>query len=368
MPRRSTAIVIAGILLSCLLTISANAQGIGSAELLAKNATTDTGGNGNNSASSSPEAMMEQIRTQQMEINELRTRLKKLEGMLEVMASSQPVPTVKTSRILDTASVSEPLPPAPAPRQFALRAPTTSRELLPDIGQIGAEVGLLIGGSQNPFKANEGFFTGGFIDLPLRKVKGGKLSYEIMIGAQRTVSRTQSTSGVIALVNGAVNTALGLPPSINNLLGPLPITNKIKERLTVLTVIPASFKYTATGLDRHNIRPYVIVGLGTYVGLSSQQLVDFDAQKFINNSAVANLLNSILNGPQVGGLAPIAPELRARGLSEGQGDFRFGVNFGGGVELRLSPKFSIGFDYRLNKIEGRNSMFSTFAAKPTVHF
>src|SRR4029078_6745515 len=125
---------------------------------------------------------------------------------------------------------------------------------------------------QNPFKANQGFFAGGFIDLPLMKMKGGKLSYEILIGAQRTISTKTSTSGVIALVNSALNTALGQPPGVNNLFGPLPITNQVKERLTVLTVVPASFKYTMTDLDRYNIRPYVVVGLGTYVGLSSQKL------------------------------------------------------------------------------------------------
>lgn len=255
--------------------------------------------------------------------------------------------------------------PAPAPTGAIKRTPN---ELLPELGHIGAQVGLFVGGSQNPFKSKEGFYTGGFIDLPLKKVKGGKLSYEIMISAQRVNSTQQTTSGVIALLNSALNNALGNPASVNNLFSPLPVTNTVKERLTVLTVVPVSFKYTLMKEDIHNIRPYVVVGLGTYVGLSSQKLINFDANKYVKDSSLASLLNALLNGAQVGGLAPIAPELRSRGLSAGQGDFRFGLNAGGGIEYRITPRFSMGIDYRVNKIEGRNSTFSTFAFSPTVHF
>src|SRR5262249_23512375 len=136
----------------------------------------------------------------------------------------------------------------------------------------------------------------------------------------------------------------------------------------ILTVVPASFKYTMMSEDRHNIRPYVVVGLGTYVGLSSQKLVNFDANNYVKDTALASVLNALLNGAQVGGLAPIAPELRSRGLSAGQGDFRFGLNAGGGIEYRITPRFSMGLDYRINKMEGRNGTFSTFAFKPTIHF
>ena len=302
-----------------------------------------------------------QLQNQQTEINVLRQQIEKLEALLaKNINKTEPVITNPNPNN----SIISPLPNIKA-SPIAKRAPS---ELLPDLGHIGAEVGLMIGGSQNPFQANEGFFAGGFIDLPLKRVKGGKISYEIMIGAQRTITQVQSTSGVIALVNSALNTALGNPPSVNNLLSPLPVTNRVKERLTVLTVVPASFKYTMLSFDKQNIRPYAVVGLGTYVGLSSQKLVDFDASKFVNNPALASLLNALLNGAQVGGLAPIAPELRSRGLSAGQGDFRFGLNAGGGLEFRISPRFSLGFDYRINKLEGKNGTFSTFTAKPTVHF
>jgi hypothetical protein len=326
-----------------------------------KNVTTSTDKN-----NSSIENLTIQLQAQQAEINTLRQQIEKLEALLEKTINK---PVIETTSANNTKLSPEPSinPPLPSikPSPIAKRAPS---ELLPDLGHIGAEVGLMIGGSQNPFQSNEGFFAGGFIDLPVKRVKGGKISYEIMIGAQRTITQVQSTSGVIALVNSALNTALGNPPSVNNLLSPLPVTNRVKERLTVLTVVPASFKYTMLSFDKQNIRPYVVVGLGTYVGLSSQKLVDFDAGKFVNNPALASLLNALLNGAQVGGLAPIAPELRSRGLSAGQGDFRFGLNAGGGLEFRISPRFSLGFDYRVNKLEGKNGTFSTFTAKPTVHF
>lgn len=316
-------------------------------------------------SNSSLEAMNLQLKAQQQEIDTLKEQVQKLETLLVSVNKEAAYPNTRAT----SPSVNSPLPANfPTPKIRPAIESRAANELLPGLGHIGAEVGLLIGGSQNPFKTNEGFFAGGFIDLPLKRMLGGKISYEIMIGAQRTVSTQQSTSGVIALVNSAINTALGNPPGVGNLLSPLPVTNKVRERLTVLTVVPASFKYTNLSFDKHNIRPYVVVGLGTYVGLSSQKLVDFDAGKFVNNPALASLLNALLNGAQVGGLAPISPELRSRGLSAGQGDFRFGLNAGGGMEFRVSPKFSLGFDYRINKIEGKNGTFSTFSAKPTVHF
>lgn len=194
--------------------------------------------------SNSLELMNEKLKAQQLEIDALKEQLHKMETLLETAVNKT---SVATSPNL-TPNLSSNLTPNPEPINYpspivrpapiARHAPS---ELLPDLGHIGAEVGLLIGGSQNPFKSNEGFFAGGFIDLPLKRIKGGKLSYEIMIGAQRTVSTQQTTSGVTLLVNGALNAALGNPPSVNNLLGPLPITNKVRERLTVLTVVPASF-------------------------------------------------------------------------------------------------------------------------------
>jgi len=325
--------------------------------------------------SETTEAALEaQLRAQQLEIQVLNERVKKLEGLLETLLAGKSEQKVNAELATAVASnsangetslggaeavssIPKPGNAAPAPKYEA------PRELLPDIGQIGAEYGLLMGGSTNPFKASRGSFFGGFIDLPLKKIRvpGGKLSYEIMAGLQRTVSKNKPvTSGVIALVNNALS---------GNLLSPLPVTVNTEERMKILHVVPFSLKYTTTKFDRQRVRFYGVAGLGLYVTITSQNNVKgFDASKFITDPAVAAIVNSLLQGPMIGGLAPESPELRARGLPNGQGDIRYGFNFGGGFEMRVAPKFSLGFEYRGNKIEGTNSFFSTFSARPTFHF
>lgn len=336
------------------------------------------------------ETMQAQIKVQQLEIEEMRERVRKLEAMLEVVAANQtarPNLVAMAERAQPASSMAGIAGAAAAPAEgnhtkldaypgpvkprsaTASAQGATSRELLPDLGQIGAQVGLLVGGSQNPFRSDNGFFAGGYIDLPVKKVPGGKLSYEILVSMQRTTTDVQVTSGVIALVNSALNRELGKPPSVSNLLGPLPITNQAKERSTVLTVVPVAFKYTVTKFDHARFRPYFVAGLGTYVSLSTQTLTNFDAAKFVGPGAVADLVNAVLTGRQVAGLVPNAPELRARGIGQGQGDNRFGINFGGGFEFRISPRMSFGIDYRRNKIEGRNAgPYQTLTFKQGIHF
>ena len=261
-----------------------------------------------------------------------------------------------------------PSPPAAPPAAVVVQ-PTTPRELLPAIGHIGAQVGFLVGGSQNPFKSNNGFVTGGYIDLPLMRVPGGKLSYEILVSLQRANTQVSTTSGVNALVNAIANVELGTPPRVANLFGPLPVTSVVQERSTVLSVVPVEFKYTVTAFDHLRFRPYVLAGLGTYVTLSTQNNTQsFDATKVLGAGALADTVNALLQGPQIGGLAPAAPELRARGFPAGQGDARFGIQYGGGLEFRIAPKFSFGFDYRQNHLEGINSGFNSFTFKQGIHF
>lgn len=302
----------------------------------------------------------EQLRVQRDELLLLKDRVMALEALVESMKaakSEQPATSALAATPHEGAT-----PVAPASGPAAKSGFEPQRELLPDIGQIGAEYGLLLGGSTNPFRADTGAFFGGFIDLPLKKipVPGGKFSYEIMIGLQRNVAQNVPvTSGVVALVNNALS---------GSLFSPLPVTINTEQRMKVLTVVPFSLKYTVTKFDRHRFRPYGVVGWGTYVTISSQNTKGFDARKFVTDPAVAGLLNSLLGGSLIGGLAPEAPELRAAGLPNGQGDIRFGVNFGGGFEYRVTHKFSLGFEYRGNRVEGRNGFFSSFAAKPTFHF
>ena len=396
MAKKSRVVVIAAVTLSlfALTARAAYSQTIEADQLAANKAHTDAAKSSKDrEGHPSPEELESQIKAQQLEIGELRERLSKLEGMLQAVAANQPArlsvtPISETTGVVAETEIathtgattgrsrasgslsnvaSNPAPPNPPSSPVEPQA--TRRELLPDIGQIGAQVGLLVGVAQNPFESDRGFIGGGYIDLPLKKVKGGKISYEIMAGLQRAKTQTQTTSAVNALVNSVLNRELGNPPSVTNLFGPLPLTNDVEERQTVLTVVPFSLKYTVTALDRSNVRPYVVAGLGTYVTLSTQNTTNFNANQFVSIPAVANLLNSLLNGPQVAGLIPAAPELRARGQAAGQGDFRFGLNVGGGIDFRITPKLSFGFDYRFNRIEGSNGSFSTFTAKPlTLNF
>ena len=74
-------------------------------------------------------------------------------------------------------------PPDLRPRPRPERTPGGPvHELLPDIGKIGAEVAVFGGASWNPYDVGPGIELGGYIDLPLRRVPGGKLSYEIFAG------------------------------------------------------------------------------------------------------------------------------------------------------------------------------------------
>jgi len=333
----------------------------------------------------STSALQARIDAQQQEINKLTMLVERLQATLSPVASMHPM--------LPSASIGSPSPsPSPSPEPPPVEAGYTApRELLPDIGHIGAELGFFVGGATNPYKADKGFASGGYIDLPWKKVPGGKLSYEIMIGLQRSVTTTSSTSGVNALVNAATMNYLynagvfeGLPSLTDYLAGPLPITSVVQERSKVLTVAPFELKYTITKLGR--FRPYVVGGLGAYVWIGSDSnTATFDAVTSLNNygatigipdlaslpvggSTLGNTFNALLKGSQIGGLAPTSPELAARGVPHGQGNLLFGGQIGGGFEVRISPKLSIGADFRHNAVEGKNASFNTFAFKQGLHW
>ena len=329
---------------------------------------------------SSTAALEARIEAQQQEINKLSTLVEKLQALLEPVASAQPMVPSLVGFLPPSSSPSSPAPPAPAVSNGYM-AP---RELLPDIGHIGAELGFFVGGATFPYKDDNGFATGGFIDLPWHNVPGGKLSYEIMIGMQRDTSNVTSTSGVNVLVNTALNNYLvaagleKLPSVTNYLTGPLPVTNTMQERAKVLTVAPFELKYAITKLGR--FRPYIVAGLGTYVWIGSENN-KYGTNPFNANTALGALaalpvgtstlgatLNSLLQGSQIGGLAPTSPELAARGVPHGQGNLLFGGQVGGGFEIRITPKLSLGADFRHNQVEGSNASFNTFAFKQGFHW
>ena len=143
----------------------------------------------------------------------------------------------------------------------------------------------------------------------------------------------------------------------------------------MLTVAPVLLKYTAHNMGR--FRPYVVGGLGMYVWIgSNDNTQSFNATTArgslanapVDSGTLAGTLNALLQGTQIGGLAPASPELAARGVPQGQGNILFGGQVGGGFEVRLSPKFSFGVDVRRNQLEGKNSSFNTFMFKQGLHW
>jgi opacity protein-like surface antigen len=203
-----------------------------------------------------------------------------------------------------------------------------------------------------------------------------------MVGLQRSVTTQTSTSGVNVLVNTALNNYLvaagaePLPSLTNYLAGPLPaLSQTVEERSKVLTVAPFELKYTVTKLGR--FRPYAVAGLGGYVWIGSDNNVgSFNANTALGSlaslpvgtSTLGATLNALLQGSQIGGLAPTAPELAARGVPHGQGNVLFGGQIGGGAEVRITPKLSMGFDIRHNQVEGHNASFNTFAFNQGLHW
>src|SRR5262245_3076296 len=69
----------------------------------------------------------------------------------------------------------------PPPTSSRTDTGTAPYELLPDLGRIGAQVGFLGAMSWNPYSVGEGFAVGGYVDLPLFRAPGGRVSYEMLV-------------------------------------------------------------------------------------------------------------------------------------------------------------------------------------------
>lgn len=168
-------------------------------------------------------------------------------------------------------------------------------ELLPDIGKIGAEVAVFAGPSWNPYEVGQGVELGGYIDLPLRRVPGGKLSYEIFLG----LSLATSDPFVLTLPLGHVS---------------------VRTRLRILHASPFALKYALMRTGR--LRPYLNAGADVLVVVSDQERAE-------------------------GGVPlPQAPELEDRGLPTGQANIELGGHAAAGCEVRVSAGLSLNLEYR----------------------
>jgi hypothetical protein len=314
-------------------------------------------------------------------IRALEERLQVVEAQLAAMMAQQ--------RPSEPASLSEPAaaPPAPA----AAPAPVASKfemppELIPEIGKIGAEVGVLASGAGSPFKLNSGQFYGGFIDLPLVDKPAwlhGKISYEILVGLSRSKTQLQTTSNVAQVTNLTVLNTLFPNGGLSNVTAaltgtgpaPFPVTTTDQVNMRLLQVVPFSFKYTSTAFDRWRFRPYAVLGAGMYVTIHDENPAGFGVRS--DATLPANILAAIqsefggqspFGAPLVAGQIGQSPELIARGLPGGNGNIDIGLQTGAGFEFRLTRSLSIGFDGRFNKVSGTNGNFATYGSRIGFHF
>jgi hypothetical protein len=324
-------------------------------------------------------------------IDALESRIERLEKAVAALSQARDMKADAPPRPqLVEASLTVPQKPAKAAfvRKPRYEPPP---ELVPEIGKIGAEVGLLLGGSANPFKLDKGGFAGGFIDLPLFDRPSwlhGKISYEISVGLSQSKTVFNTTSNVAQVANltvlNTLNPSGGLQNVSQALTGtgsaPFPVTTSTETRLRLLQVVPFAFKYTSTALDHWRLRPYGVLGFGTYVTIHDQNPargnpptygVRQDAQL---PPAVLAAVNQFFGGQAPFGAALVAgqisqsPEVVARGLPGGNGNIDIGLHVGGGLAFRLTKDLSLGFDARYNKIAGSNGGFTTYGSRISLHF
>jgi hypothetical protein len=215
-------------------------------------------------------------------------------------------------------------------------------ELLPDIGRIGSEVGILAAFSHNPYEVGGGVQVGGFIDLPLVRVPGGKLSYQILLAFSDAESEPFFTTNAVAFV---ANLAAGASPAAA-LAGPpaapFPVRREVTTRLHLLQVAPFSLKYQIQSFDHLRIRPYFGAGLDFVVVITRQDPLRDESLAFTGTAP--------FDAGLIAALIAQAPELEARRIPSGQGNMEIGGHAMAGMEVRLSRALSLNLDYRFTRV------------------
>ncbi len=311
---------------------------------------------------------------------ELKQQIRQLQDRLQLVED-----TLQTL-LRERAATTPPAPAPPPPIVTSVKQEAMPPELIPEIGKIGAEVGIQLNGSSNPYRLNAGTDAAGFIDLPMFDKPDwlhGKISYEISIGLSQSKTTFSTTSNVAQVANLAVLNALNPNGGLQNIAqavtgtgsAPFPVTAPTQTDMKLLQVVPFSLKYTTTALDRYRLRPYALIGFGTYVTIHSQTPLNTGVQENANLSpAVLALVNQLFGGqapfggPLVAGQISESPELEARGLPGGHGNIDLGWLTGGGVEFRLNRNFSLGFDGRWNRIAGAPGSLTTYGTRLGFHF
>jgi opacity protein-like surface antigen len=237
----------------------------------------------------------------------------------------------------------DPVGPPPAPSGRGDAGPQ-GHELLPDLGRIGAQAGPIVGASWNPYEAGPGFQAGGFVDLPLLRVPGGKLSYEVLFALSHAESDPFAVTNPLAYVanlaaGASPEAALAGPPA-----APFPVRRTVRTRQRVLQASPFGLRYTVQRLDHLRLRPYAVAGLDFAVVITHETPESAESLLFTGEAP--------FDAPLLAGLVAQARELSARGTPTGQGNLEFGFHGGAGVEVRLSRGLSLNLDYRYTGIDG----------------
>ncbi|MGE0455856.1 MAG: hypothetical protein AB7O37_19240 [Vicinamibacteria bacterium] len=257
-----------------------------------------------------------------------------------------------------SAAAQEPVGPPPPSRGSAGDAQPL--ELLPEIGLIGAQVGILAGPSWNPYGIGRGVDTGGFIDLPLASVPGGKLSFETFAGLSLATSEPFTVTSSVAFV---ANLAAGASPA-DALAGPprapFPVRREVRSELRFLHLSPFGLKWTFTGLDRARLRPYLGVGLEIAVAITREDPERDESLLFTGTAPFDDAL--------LGGLIAQAPELTAAGRPTGQGNIELGGHAAAGVEIRLSRRLSLDLEYRFTATENSRGRLHTATSALGFHW
>jgi hypothetical protein len=233
-------------------------------------------------------------------------------------------------------------------------------ELLPDLGTIGAQVGLMGGASWNPYQAGRGVQGAGYVDLPLARLGGGKLSYQIFIGLSHARSDPFTITDPIAyvanLATGASRAdALAGPPH-----APFPVRRQVRTRLRLLQVSPFALKYTMTRFDGVRLRPYLAMGLDFVVAITHETPVESESLDFAGSPP--------FDADLIAGLVAQAPELFARGQPTGQGNIEPGGHAAAGFEVRLGRTVSLNLEYRFTAMEGPNGRLHAASSALAFHW
>jgi opacity protein-like surface antigen len=257
------------------------------------------------------------------------------------------------------AAAQQPSGPPPPAGGGGDRGPEV-HELLPDIGRIGAQAGVMVGASWNPYDIGQGIQAAGYIDLPLTRVPGGKLSYEIVIGLSRAESDPFTVTNPLAFVanlaaGASPDDALAGPPA-----APFPVRRSVKTRLRLMEVSPFGLKYTIRSLDHVRLRPYAVAGFDFRVVITEQTPLADESLVFTGTAP--------FDDPLIAGVVAQAAELTARGTPTGQGNIELGWHAGGGLEIRVSRGLSLNLDYRFARAGGDNSSLHAVSGALGFHW